>query len=94
MSKVLAKEADVGRYTLRIDGQLASSVDYSISGNSLSFTHTFTDPKRRGQGLAGEIVEFAVDDVESTTAYRVVPMCWYVGKWFDENPDRAGLLTR
>lgn len=94
MSKELAKEPDVGRYTLRIDGELASSVDYSVTGNSLSFTHTFTDPKRRGQGLAAEIVKFAVDDVESTTEYRVVPMCWYVGEWFDQNPERASLLTR
>ena len=94
MSKELAKEPDAGRYSLRIDGDLASAVDYRVSGNSLSFTHTFTDPKRRGQGLAAEIVKFAVDDVESTTDYRVVPMCWYVGEWFDQNPDRAGLLTR
>ncbi len=94
MSKELSKEPDAGRYTLRIDGELASSVDYSVNGNSLSFTHTFTDPKRRGQGLAGEIVRFAVDDVEATTGYRVVPMCWYVGEWFDQNPDRAGLLSR
>ena len=41
-----------------------------------------------------EIVEYAIDDVESTTDRKVIPMCWYVGKWFDEHPDRAGLLTR
>lgn len=94
MSKQLAKEPDVDRYTLRIDGELASSVDFTVNGNSISFTHTFTDPRRRGHGLAGEIVSFAIDDVEATTDFRVVPMCWYVGKWFDEHPERAGLLTR
>ncbi|MBX3079201.1 MAG: N-acetyltransferase [Cryobacterium sp.] len=94
MGKELANEPDNNRYTLRIDGEMASAVDYRVSGNSISFTHTFTDPKRRGQGLAGEIVEFAVDDVESTTEYRIVPMCWYVGEWFDKHPERAELLTR
>ncbi|HEY9499605.1 MAG TPA: GNAT family N-acetyltransferase [Terrimesophilobacter sp.] len=94
MDKKLVKEPDAHRYTLRIDGELASSVDYSVAGNSISFTHTFTNPKLRGQGFAADIVEFAVDDVESTTDYRVVPMCWYVGKWFDEHPERADLLTR
>ena len=94
MGKNLTKESDADRYTLRIDGTLASAVDYRVSGNAISFTHTFTDPKHRGEGLAGEIVEFAVNDVESTTQYRVVPMCWYVGEWFDKHPDRASLLTR
>jgi predicted GNAT family acetyltransferase len=94
MSKELVKEPDADRYSLRIDGDLASAVDYRVSGNSISFTHTFTDPKRRGQGLAAEIVSFAIDDVEATTDYRVVPMCWYVGEWFDKHPERAALLTR
>jgi predicted GNAT family acetyltransferase len=39
-------------------------------------------------------VEFAVDDVAATTGYRIVPMCWYVGEWFDRHPERADLLTR
>jgi predicted GNAT family acetyltransferase len=94
MDKKLVKEPDANRYTLRVDGELASSVDYSVTGNSISFTHTFTNPKLRGQGFAADIVEFAVDDVESTSDYRVIPMCWYVGKWFDEHPERADLLTR
>ena len=94
MDKKLAHEKDDNRYTLRIDGDMASAVDYKISGNSISFTHTFTDPHRRGQGLAGEIVAFAVDDVEANTSYRILPMCWYVGQWFDGHPDRAELLTR
>jgi predicted GNAT family acetyltransferase len=94
MGKELAKEPDADRYTLRIDGELASAADYRVSGNAISFTHTFTDPKRRGQGLAAEVVAFAIDDVESTTDYRVIPMCWYVGEWFDKHPERAGLLSR
>ena len=34
-----------------------------------------------------------MDDVEKTSDRHVVPMCWYVGKWFDEHPERADLLT-
>jgi uncharacterized protein len=94
MPKTFAHEQDDRRYTLRIDGDLASAVDYTVNGNLISFTHTFTDPHRRGQGLAGDIVTFAVDDVEANTAYRIVPMCWYVGEWFDNHPERADLLTR
>ncbi|MBX3116758.1 MAG: N-acetyltransferase [Microbacteriaceae bacterium] len=94
MGKEFKNETESSRYTLRIDGEIASAVDYKISGDSISFTHTFTDAKRRGQGLAGEIVEFAVNDVEQSSNLRIVPMCWYVGEWFDKHPDRAQLLSR
>jgi hypothetical protein len=35
-----------------------------------------------------------MDDVETTSDRKVLPMCWYVGEWFDKHPERAGLLTR
>lgn len=94
MSREFAHRQDAHRYTLHIDGALASAVDYTVNGNAISFTHTFTDPKRRGQGLASDIVEFAANDVESNTEYRIVPMCWYVAEWFDKHPERAALLSR
>jgi predicted GNAT family acetyltransferase len=94
MLKEFAHEPDAMRYTLRLDGQLAAVADYRINGNSVSFTHTYTQPHLRGQGYAGEVVEHAMDDVEKTSDRRVVPMCWYVAQWFAEHPDRKGLLTR
>ena len=94
MVKLLEHEPDARRYTLRIDGELASVVDYAINGKSISFHRTYTSPDQRGKGLAAEIVEFAVNDVATSTDFHIVPMCWYVGEWFDQHPDRAGLLTR
>ena len=94
MAKELTHETDANRYVLRIDDNIVAVADYAINGSSISFHHTFTDPKLRGKGYAGEVVEYAIDDVETTTRLRVVPMCWYVGQWFDEHPERAGLLTR
>jgi predicted GNAT family acetyltransferase len=94
MTKTLTHETDANRYVLRIDDELVAVADYVINGSSISFNHTFTNPKLRGKGYAAEIVEYAVNDVESTTDLRIIPMCWYVGKWFDEHPERAALLTR
>jgi len=94
MAKELVHERDASRYVLSIDGQLAAVADYRISGKQISFNHTFTTPARRGNGLAAEIVEFAMNDVEATSDLRVIPMCWYVGEWFDRHPERAALLTR
>ena len=94
MANDFAHEPDAGRYTLRDGKELLSNVDYRINGNQISFHHTYTNPAHRGNGLAGKVVEFAIDDVEANTSYRILPMCWYVGTWFDQHPERAGLLTR
>jgi predicted GNAT family acetyltransferase len=75
------------------DDTLLAVVDYRRVGDSISFTRTFTSPARRGQGLAGKLVEFAVNDVEANTTAHIVPMCWYVGEWFDKHPDRKALLS-
>jgi predicted GNAT family acetyltransferase len=93
MAKTFTHETDAKRYVLRIDDAIVAVVDYAINGESISFTHTFTDPKLRGKGYAAEIVEFAVNDVEATSERQIVPMCWYVGKWFDEHPERAALVA-
>lgn len=92
MAEEYAHEPDARRYTLRVDGQIASVVEYSVLGNALSMTRTFTNPNLRGRGLAGKIVQFAVDDLEQNSSYHVVPMCWYVAQWFDQHPERADML--
>ena len=85
-------ETERSRYVGRIDGQIVSALDYADNGSVVSMTRTFTNPPFRGHGLAAEIVEYAVDDVERA-GKTVRPMCWYVADWFEAHPDRAGLLA-
>jgi len=94
MNKEFANEPDARRYVMRIDGSLVGVLDYAVNGNAISFVRSFTSPQHRGNGYAGELVKFAADDVEATSTRHIVPMCWYVGDWFEKNPDRAGLLSR
>jgi len=94
MATTFTHEADANRYTMHVDGTLVALADYAINGHSISFTHTYTNPAHRGQGYAGHVVDFAMDDVENNSDRKVLPMCWYVAQWFDKHPERAGLLTR
>ena len=94
MTKTFENQPDAKRYALRDGDELLAVLDYSSNGHAISLTRAFTSPAHRSQGLAAEIVEFAVNDIETTSELRVVPMCWYVGEWFDKHPERAGLLTR
>ena len=92
--KEFSHEQDAHRYVLRIDGAIVAVVDYAINGNQISFRHTFTNPAHRNKGYAAEVVEFAVDDVDRNSSYRVIPMCWYVADWFALHKDRQALLRR
>lgn len=92
MEKELTHEPGARRYVLRVGGEIASVLDYRELGDAVAFTRAFTNPRYRGGGLAGELVAYAVDDVETTTRRRIVPSCWYVDEWFGRHPDRAGLL--
>jgi predicted GNAT family acetyltransferase len=80
------------RYLLKVDGQVASALDYADDGRTVSMTRTFTNPPFRRRGLAAVLVEHAVDEV-AAQGKRVVPMCWYVAEWFDAHPERADLLA-
>ncbi|MGR2753592.1 GNAT family N-acetyltransferase [Agromyces arachidis] len=92
MTKAFAHEPELRRYVVRVDGVIASVLDYRELGDAVAFVRTFTNPPYRGGGLAAELTSFAVDDVEQRTDRRIVPSCWYVEQWFDRHPDRAGLL--
>ncbi|WP_010202448.1 GNAT family N-acetyltransferase [Salinibacterium sp. PAMC 21357] len=94
MTTQFVHEKDSNRYVMNVDGALVAVADYRTNDGSISFNHTYTQPAHRGKGYAAELVKFAMDDVESSSTKRVLPMCWYVAEWFDANPTRAGLLSR
>lgn len=94
MAHEFRDEADRDRYAMYVDGELVSVLDYRAGDDAVSFPHTYTVPKHRGHGYAAELVAHAVDDVATRTTKRIVPMCWFVGKWFDEHPEQADLLSR
>ena len=80
------------RYLLRVDGVIASALDYADDGAVVSMTRTFTNPPFRRKGYAGELVAHAVDDV-AAKGRRVRPMCWYVAEWFEGHPERSDLIA-
>jgi predicted GNAT family acetyltransferase len=88
-----ANERDASRYTMRRDGVIVSAIDYNDDGRTVAFTRAFTNLPFRGNGYAGELTAFAVDDAEKS-GRTVIPMCWYVADWFDEHPERSHLIAR
>jgi len=93
MATEFIHEPDAHRYTMRVDGNPVSILEYQDHGVGTVMHHTITIPKFRGKGYAAELVEYAVSDVESKGAGPITPTCWYVAAWFDRHPERSTLLA-
>jgi predicted GNAT family acetyltransferase len=76
-----------------VDGDLVSVLEYQDNGVGTVMHHTVTIPQHRGKGYAAELVQYAVDDVESSNAGPITPSCWFVAEWFERHPERSALLA-
>lgn len=84
-------DTEGGRYVLEEDGHLAARTEYQDRQGRLFFAHTEVDPTYEGKGLAGELVERALDDVRRS-GRRIVPLCSYVRGWIERHPDYDDLV--
>ena len=89
--KALSHEPGRNRYTLRLDERVVGVADYMRDGDALAITHTGVEPRFRGQGLAGELIEFALHDMRET-GLRVLPYCSYVSDYIARNPEHLELV--
>ena len=87
-------EPALARYTLWVDGEMVGLLDYIVTGHDIRFTHTEVNPAKRRSGLAGILVEQALDDVRTRTALPIVAECPYVASWIDKHAEYQDLLSR
>lgn len=92
MATEVRKNESGNRYEIHVDGELAGIADYSVDGDVVIFPHTEIDGSRRGQGLGAILVRGALDDVREQ-GRTIVPACWYVAQFVDENPDYKDLVA-
>ncbi|MEF2976278.1 GNAT family N-acetyltransferase [Subtercola sp. YIM 133946] len=94
MSTEIENRHDQNRYVLLVDGEEAGLIDYQLRGDAIVLVHTEVDPTQRLQGLAGELVKGALDDIRTTTSLKVVAQCPFAAHWIDEHPEYQELLER
>jgi predicted GNAT family acetyltransferase len=87
-------EPDASRWALRKGGQLVSVLEYRDDGKTVAMVRAYTVPTFRGHGYAAEVVGRAVAELEQRGDRTVQPVCWYVADWFDDHPERAGILQQ
>ena len=86
------KNIDRGRFEVLVDGEVAGYTEYEVGSGVITLPHTVVEERFGGQGLAGLLVQFAVDDIRAE-GYLVHPVCSYVKKWLHRHPEYADLVA-
>ncbi|MER2040056.1 MAG: GNAT family N-acetyltransferase [Carnobacterium sp.] len=79
-----------GNSFLRNDesGKMIAEVTYVPSGeDKVILDHTFVDPSLRGQGIAAQLVDKVVEEMEKE-GKKIVPLCPYAKELFDRKPEK------
>jgi uncharacterized protein len=80
------------RYEAHVDGALAGIAVYQLTDKLVVFTHTEVEPAYEGQGIGSALARFALDDVRSEGARKVLPLCPFIKAWIGHHPDYADLV--
>jgi predicted GNAT family acetyltransferase len=91
MDPEVADNPDKARFEIVVDGELAGFVLYHLRGNEIALTHTETDDRFRGHGLASQLARATLDAARARHL-DVLPYCPYVRSWIAEHPEYAALV--
>ena len=84
-------QKETGRIYAEKDGKLIAEITFPDENGVAVIDHTFVDDSLRGQGVAGQLVRAAVDQIRQE-GRKARPVCSYAQTWFDRHPEEADLL--
>ena len=77
-----------------MDGdRLVAEITFPARDGVADIDHTFVDDSLRGQGVAGQLVRAAADQIRADGS-RARVTCSYARTWFARHPEEADLLAR
>jgi predicted GNAT family acetyltransferase len=93
MAEEFTHNRPASQFEASIDGRFAGAAHYTLSGGVAAFDHTEVPPEFGGRGVAGRLVQHAMDEVRATGEWKVLPSCPYVKRWFRQHPEYSDLLA-
>lgn len=85
------KNPDEDRYEIEADGELAGFAQYRERPGLIAFVHTEIDDRFEGQGLASELIAFALDDAREREL-AVLPFCPFVNGYLQRHHEYVELV--
>jgi len=90
---VIADNPEAQRYEVHVDDALAGYAEYRLRPGLIAFTHTEIRDRFEGQGLAGRLIAFALDDSRER-GLDVLPFCPFVNSYVQRHLEYAGLVPQ
>jgi len=79
------------RFEVLVDGAVAGFAAYRLKPGLIAFIHTEIDEAMEGKGLAGTLIEFALQDARRRDL-AVLPFCPFVNAYIASHPQYADLV--
>ena len=84
-------QKEPGRIYAADGDRLVAEVTFPARDGVAVIDHTFVDDSLRGQGVAGQLVRAAVDQIRAD-GMKAQATCSYARMWFAQHPEEADLL--
>ncbi|HHT25005.1 MAG TPA: N-acetyltransferase [Clostridiaceae bacterium] len=80
-------------YCLDDSGKLLAEITYiDLDESTVEANHTFVDSSLRGQGIAEQLVEALVEEVQNQ-GKKIKPTCSYVVKLFERKAEKYSFIV-
>lgn len=73
------------------NGDLLCEITFPSKGRVAEIDHTFVSDALRGQGVAGQLMALAVQQIKDN-GMKAAATCSYAVKWFENHPEEKELL--
>jgi predicted GNAT family acetyltransferase len=87
----IVDDKEQSRYEARLGEETVAIADYVKQAGMVSFTHTETFDRHKGQGLASRLIDRALRDAREEEL-KVVPFCWFVAKYIGAHDEYLDLV--
>jgi uncharacterized protein len=91
MTIAIAHEQSAHRFVAVVEGQ-ECVLEYRLSGNTMTITHTGVPESLGGRGIAGDLTRFALDAARKL-GWKIVPACSYAEAFFKKHPEFGNMLA-
>jgi hypothetical protein len=85
------RNPEASRFEAFVDGELCRA-DYRLADGVMRLVHTEVPRRLEGRGLAGQLVQAALDHARAN-GLKVVPVCGYVRAYMRRHKETQELLV-
>jgi len=87
----VTREQNPDRFEITVDGTVAGFAQFTETGTQRMFFHTEIAEEFGGQGLAGKVVQQALEQTRAD-GLRIVAVCPYVAKFVTKTDEFSDLV--